>query len=624
MSDIFLQLEKIFNKGFSCQKKGDHQKAEDYYQKFIDLYETSPEAQKALNWKSVYLTFLYAQGLNFYQQGEYEKSNNSYKECVNEYSQLEEKDLAIKIFYLYTLYRQGVNFYQQGEYEKSNNSYKEFVNEYSQLEEKDLAIKRKYLFALYNQYLNFAQQGKYEATNDSYEKFFNEYSQLEEKDLEIKGKYLFSLYSQGLNFYKQGKYKIAQNSYEKFFNEYSQLEEKDLEIKRVYLFALYAQGGNFHKQGNYEAANDNFELCFNEYIRLNKEEYLNVEKVYLFALEILAKNYIAEGFKNKQKWKTLENNLKDIISNKINKQLSENITAIEEITEKKALLFEKEKLFKISRIIENYIDDIKAISKLPKKNLHYITKLKDIVNIVNKFSNKKVVFRGMNRAQWELNPSYYRSYAKEDELKRLITHFQREAMSLSDLNFDHYEKIDWLSLMQHHGCLSPFLDWSQACNIALFFAIYNTNKYNLDNDGIPCLVAFNYDEIFSYDKIKEEMLEKDKKDYYLFAPKLSHKRASLQRSLFTYHTKKDAIRSKKDAIRLSDKFHYFIISPSLKKELLRYLEVNGLTPTTIYADLDHFSDQLKDPSYQDLSYATLSSQETEQLDIIKGKNFKKF
>src|ERR1700691_4947578 len=93
-------------------------------------------------------------------------------------------------------------------------------------------------------------------------------------------------------------------------------------------------------------------------------------------------------------------------------------------------------------------------------------------------------FRGSQSASWRLVPKLYRSKARakklledEDEIRE---EFVRRAPSLTTYN--PRNAWEWYFLMQHYSAPTRLLDWTEDPQIALYFALMESEGYQ---DGSP-------------------------------------------------------------------------------------------------------------------------------------------
>lgn len=97
-----------------------------------------------------------------------------------------------------------------------------------------------------------------------------------------------------------------------------------------------------------------------------------------------------------------------------------------------------------------------------------------------------VWFRGHARSDWKLLPSLYRPPYKLEHEQTLLTRFKQNALPL--LEYRAESSWEWLFLMQHHGCPTRLLDWTESPLVALYFACEPGSGHD-DHDGhLWCLL----------------------------------------------------------------------------------------------------------------------------------------
>ena len=112
-----------------------------------------------------------------------------------------------------------------------------------------------------------------------------------------------------------------------------------------------------------------------------------------------------------------------------------------------------------------------------------------------------VIFRGHADSTWELKPSVGRhhsgewSWALEWEMDSLEEFKKR---SIPYLKVNPSSDIEWLCLMQHHGCATRLLDFTTNPLIALFFASDPSNR----NDGEVIIAKYGR----TYKTVRDEKL----------------------------------------------------------------------------------------------------------------------
>ena len=89
------------------------------------------------------------------------------------------------------------------------------------------------------------------------------------------------------------------------------------------------------------------------------------------------------------------------------------------------------------------------------------------------------VFRGLSDQDYHLASSLQRLGGKYAELERHLMRNFRKYAGLHEAAFD-YSDWQWLTLAQHHGLPTRLLDWTMSPLVALHFATWSINRYDVD------------------------------------------------------------------------------------------------------------------------------------------------
>ncbi len=132
--------------------------------------------------------------------------------------------------------------------------------------------------------------------------------------------------------------------------------------------------------------------------------------------------------------------------------------------------------------------------------------------------SKKLLFRGVNEAKYQLFTSSQREYILND-YKTIGVDYQRFVKGiLQNLNDDALARYNekahievnaaWkFAYLQHYGAPTPYLDFTENINIALFFACHNV-KLNPSNSYLDNYISLYYTKIDELPDFKRKCLEK--------------------------------------------------------------------------------------------------------------------
>ncbi|OGR29424.1 MAG: hypothetical protein A2X83_06285 [Desulfuromonadales bacterium GWD2_54_10] len=228
---------------------------------------------------------------------------------------------------------------------------------------------------------------------------------------------------------------------------------------------------------------------------------------------------------------------------------------------------------------------------------------------------RRWLFRGQSNVEWELQTSLVRLFkdlTKMFELgrpdrKRVFHRDKHENAMIRQFtaNAHLYLKtlpqkntnLEWLSIMQHHGCPTRLLDVTASPYIALYFALESGNTD-------AAVYAFNHRE---FSNIDLEVLGKDYKKTVLdgnekgkafiipFEPKQTNERLLAQQGAFLVPSNNNESFEQIISVYPNEKppVKKFIITRNLRLELTKKLRSMNIIAATLFPGLDGFCRSLK-------------------------------
>lgn len=229
-----------------------------------------------------------------------------------------------------------------------------------------------------------------------------------------------------------------------------------------------------------------------------------------------------------------------------------------------------------------------------------VTNFRELYEAIECYAQQRhFIFRGQ-ADNWPLLPKGWREgFAGKDE--ELFYSWRRQAVSMfGGPRLDSY--WDWMSLAQHHGLATRFLDWTLNPLVAAFFATDSAASAN--RDGFIYAARFrSRARVDENDALIQGGPFSDLGGRIrLIWPNRVAARISAQAGLFTLHGDGAGIRfdgapiSGQEAIQPStpdlDYFQQFRIPAAAKDSLRRELSFIGVHVLSIYPDLDGLSEYL--------------------------------
>ena len=206
----------------------------------------------------------------------------------------------------------------------------------------------------------------------------------------------------------------------------------------------------------------------------------------------------------------------------------------------------------------------------PKKleDIKEIASMEDLYNFLNLINqkNEKIIFRGQADEEWKVKSSLFR---KLDVNLEIFFKLASDRVKMIKESFPNMSELEIYAQLQHHGGLTPLIDFTSNYFNSLWFACSDVSKSN--KQGVlywKTLKGVNISKNIDFNFFKEQVYESP----------IDIKRGIAQKSFFVL-----------DDCNGLDNMNKIIIKKDAKFSILNFLRKKDISAKTIFPDIHGLS-----------------------------------